>query len=73
MGSGQRANFCDMKELTTFKKPNKERSYLVDAKWPEGLDKAPEEEDRGHIMLRFEECVKGFGFYSKCNSKIDMV
>ena len=22
MGSGQRANFCDMKELTTFKKQN---------------------------------------------------
>ena len=44
------------------KKQNKERSYLVDAKWPEGWDKAPEEEDRGHIMLRFEECVKGLDF-----------
>ena len=44
------------------KKPNKERSYLVDAKWPEGWDKAPEEEDRGHIMLRFEESVKGLDF-----------
>ena len=44
------------------KKQNKERSYLVDAKWPEGWDKAPEEEDRGHIMLRFEESVKGLDF-----------